>query len=351
MANSTANLGGTSYPFSVLPVVLTGTGLSAAGSLLIIATFLWIPELHSHRPLWHIVFKAVHVILMSAGYGLNYLPDFNCSSFNWCGFQFTILQLGNAGILTSEAAMACEIFRIIRRHRSGVLRPSKSPRKSRSLQAIYLCYVALAIASVVTGLATGSITCYFGVWCWYTPAWEQFAFKFGIFAAVLVFGFGTLAWLAVMYIDMRKQTSQSAEMINHMARMLGSFLLIHLMAWGCTFAWRLGAATGADFTSNVMLLYIVYFNVAGAGYLDVCVWFCFPAVRKAIRNRIACLLQQRPENKDDAGVVLTDTHSSLNEASGDRNAAHHAQDASGRGRASSAMGINFPRATQFFMHR
>jgi len=269
-------------------LMLLGTGLSAAGASVIVVTYcINRQQLKRYRILGHVVFKASHIILMSLGYYLNVLPFFDCSQPAWCAVQFILLQLANVGIIASEAALAIEIFRVMRFLWLDRLSDLKSAltKPARAIQAVYAFYVLAVVLSVIAPLTRFdlSVTCWFETWCWYKSFEQIIAFKFGWIGVIVSFSMGTIItmeWLSRFKLrhTMGQDGLSITRSLIHTAR---NALLCHCLAWGSTFVWRGCVAFNMTLCeSNPMLDTVVLLNLAGAGYLDVWIWLASKEVKK-----------------------------------------------------------------------
>jgi hypothetical protein len=157
------------------------------------------------------------------------------------------------------------------------------------IKAVYTFFGVLAIVSVATGLieylddTDKGLYCYLGSWCWYLDPWAVFVFKFGWMIIVITFGITTIAYLFYsMHLVATDQ--RTIKVTSRVAVMLRNLVICHVFAWGITFVWRVGRSMDTPpmwcVSTKSIVVMIVVFNAAGAGYLDVLVWLSFPDLQR-----------------------------------------------------------------------
>lgn len=77
---------------------------------------------------------------------------------------------------------------------------------------------------------------------------------------------------------------RAVKVTSKVAVMLRNLVICHVFAWGLSFIWRVGRSLDNPplWTTDPksIILTLVVFNAAGAGYLDVIVWLTFPDLQR-----------------------------------------------------------------------
>lgn len=227
------------------------------------------------------------------GYFLNVFPTFNCHVTGWCAVQFALHQIGNSGILVSEAAMSLEMLEFTNfvRTRQVISNFKVTPN---SVKTMYMYYLIFTIGTVGFGFATfnESVTCWFEVWCWYKQPWEFFLFKFAWIGVVIAFAIVVILFMEVELFRARLRGEAPKATHKAMIRVLRNCLCVHIFAWGSALLWRIGLTAHSDFSHSNILEFIVVINAAGAGYLDIIVFLTFPAVRRRLIDPVVLRVRE-----------------------------------------------------------